>query len=294
LLGPRIPPALRVFVAALAVVDDVLSVLILAIFFPRSFEVTWLIGSAAALLALLALNRSRVYATWPYALTTVALWFTLHHAGVHGALAGVLLAGFLPTQPTPAAGPLLAQAANALAALEHAEREAKERVNEEPVWDWASRNLSAASRRLLSPADRIERALAPWSAYVVLPLFAFSATGVVLDMDLSAGGAMRVLAGVVLGLVVGKPLGITLASGVAVKSRLAVGPEGVSLWQFVGAACLCGVADTVALLLADHAALPGPTTGVAKIGCVIGSFAAAALGTAVLVVQGKAAPTTPA
>ncbi len=295
LLGEKVPPSLRVFVAALAVVDDVLSVLVLAIFFPRSFELSWLAGSVLATLVLFVLNRWRVYATWPYALVTLVLWFTLHRAGVHGALAGVLLAALLPTQPAPAPAPLLAQAATALAALEHAERELKERaktqgeignaprVDQEPVWDWASRNLSAASDRLLSPADRLERALAPWSAYVVLPLFAFSATGVRFDLDLSSGGATRVLAGVVFGLAIGKPLGISLASWLAVRSRVAVRPDGVSVRQFLGAACLCGVADTVALLLADQAGLPGATAAVAKIGCLVGSFIAAALGTVVLV-----------
>ena len=294
-LGAKIPASLRVFVAALAVVDDVLSVLILAIFFPRSFEITWLAGSVAAVLCLLVLNRWRVYATWPYAIVTIVLWFTLHHAGVHGALAGVLLAAFLPTQPAPAAGPLLAQAATALAALEHAERELKERnrdgkgegtrVDEQPIWDWASRNLSAASERLLSPADRLERVLAPWSAYVVLPLFAFSATGVKLELDLSSEGASRVLGGVVLGLVIGKPLGIAVASWLAIKSGGALAPGGVSLRQFAGAACLCGVADTVALLMADQASLPGSLASVAKIGCLVGSFVAAGLGTIVMVAR---------
>jgi NhaA family Na+:H+ antiporter len=302
LLGDKIPTGLRVFVAALAVVDDALSVLTLAVFFPRSFEPTWLAGSALAILSLLVLNRSRVYATWPYAFVTVALWLTLHSAGVHGALAGVMLAAFLPTQPAPAAAPLLAQAATALAALEHAERELQERqrtradkgealrVDQEPVWDWASRNLSAASERLMSPADRIERALAPWSAYVVLPLFAFSATGVKLGLDLSRSGAPRVLAGVVLGLVIGKPLGISLASWLAIKSGGALAPRGVSLRQFLGAACLCGVADTVALLMADQASLPGATAAVAKIGCLVGSFIAAALGTLVLVSRSRREP----
>jgi NhaA family Na+:H+ antiporter len=306
LLGEKIPPGLRVFVAALAVVDDVLSVLILAIFFPRSFDVVWLAASAVAVLCLVVLNRWRVYATWPYATVTLVLWLSLHHAGVHAALAGVLLAAFLPTQPAPAAGPLLAQAANALAALEHAEKELKERhaaggdgkgsgepprVDQEPIWDWASRNLSAASERLLSPADRLERVLAPWSAYVVLPLFAFSATGVKLELDLSSDGATRVLAGVVVGLVLGKPLGISIASWLAIRSGGALAPGGVSLRQFLGAACLCGVADTVALLMADQAELPGADGSVAKIGCLVGSFIAAGLGTFVMVAR---FPTRPA
>jgi NhaA family Na+:H+ antiporter len=305
LLGQSIPAGLRVFVAALAVVDDVLSVLILALFFPRSFEVSWLAAAALAILCLFVLNRWRVYATWPYAIVTVALWFSLHHAGVHAALAGVILAAFLPTQPAPAAAPLLAQAATALAALENAERELKERqkaksgrgetlrVDQEPVWDWASRNLSAASERLLTPADRIERVLAPWSAYVVLPLFAFSATGVKLALDWSSDGAPRILAGVVLGLVIGKPLGISLVSWMAIRSRLALAPAGVSLRQFLGAACLCGVADTVALLMADQASLPGASASVAKIGCLLGSFVAAGLGTIVLAAR-RRRPSPPA
>ena len=288
LLGNRITPGLRVFVAALAVVDDILSVLTLAIFYPRNFEITWLLASAMAILLLYVLNRWRVYAAWPYAVTAFFLGLCLHSAGVHAALAGVILAAFLPTRPAPAAGPLLAQAATALAALEHAENEAKEsgdenrRIEQEPIWDWASRNLSAASDRLLSPADRIERAVAPWSAYVILPLFAFSATGVGLNVDLTSPGAVAILLGVILGLVIGKPLGISLASLLAIKAKIARAPEDVSVRNFIGAACLCGVGDTVALLMADQAFPQGPDAAVAKIGVLIGSALAAALGAMIL------------
>jgi len=288
LLGDRVPPSLRVFVAALAVVDDILSVLTLAIFYPRGFDLTWLAVGAATVAALYALNRWRVYAIWPYIIVAAVLWIALHAGGVHGALAGVILAGFLPTRPAPAAGPLLAQAPTALAALEQAENEAGEdgegrrRIEQEPIWDWASRNLSAASERLLSPADRIERAVAPWSAYVILPLFAFSATGVDLHVDLSSPGAVPMLLGVIFGLVIGKPLGISLASGLAVKTRLALPPETVTMRQFIGAACLCGVGDTVSLLMADQAFPSGPYAAIAKIGVLIGSALAAALGAIVL------------
>ncbi|HEY4264857.1 MAG TPA: Na+/H+ antiporter NhaA [Micropepsaceae bacterium] len=287
LLGNRITPGLRVFVAALAVVDDILSVLTLAIFYPRAFEISWLFTSALTIILLYALNRWRVYAASPYVLVAVLLGISLHGAGVHAALAGVILAGFLPTRPAPETGPLLAQAATALAALEHAENEAKEsgenrRIEQEPIWDWASRNLSAASDRLLSPADRIERAVSPWSAYVILPLFAFSATGVGLNVDLAAPGALPILLGVILGLVIGKPLGISLASLLAIKTRIARAPEDVTLRNFIGAACLCGVGDTVALLMADQAFPQGPDAAVAKIGVLIGSVLAAGLGAAIL------------
>ncbi len=261
LLGPRVSPSLRVFVAALAVTDDVLSVLTLAIFYPRNFLPIWLLASGLAVAVLFAFNRWRVYSTWAYLVVTVALWLSLHAAGVHGALAGIVLAAFLPTLPAPAVAQLLAQAATALSALETAENDARRsgseavRIAEEPLWDWASRNLSAASERLLSPADRIERAVSPWSTYFILPLFAFSATGVSLHLDLSAPGAGRILVGVILGLVIGKPLGISLASLFAVRSGIARRPVDVTIWSFLGAACLCGVGDTVALLLADQAFL---------------------------------------
>ena len=298
-LGQRSPPGLRVLVAALAVVDDVLSVGTLAIFYPRSFSLPWLAASALAVALLYTLNRWRVYASWPYVVASLLLWLALHAAGVDAALTGVVVAMLLPARPSPAPAPLLAQAATALAALEHAESEAKQagrqapRLEQEPVWDWASRNLSAASARLLSPADRIELAVAPWSTYVVLPLFAFSAAGIPLSLNLAQPGTPRILAGVVLGLVVGKPLGVLVASMLAIKARVAVAPDGVTPRQFVGAAMLCGVGDTVALLMADRAFPAGTGASVAKMGVLIGSTTAALLGTLVLLGGGRGAARTP-
>jgi NhaA family Na+:H+ antiporter len=140
----------------------------------------------------------------------------------------------------------------------------------------------------MSPDERIERAVAPWSAFFILPAFAFSATGVRLTIDFSSHDAGRIVAGIVLGLVVGKPLGILCASAIATKTRLAIRPEGVTTRQFVGAACLCGIADTLALLLADRAF--GPTdAGVAKLAVFVGSAMAGVLGTIVLLPRAKSA-----
>ena len=163
-------------------------------------------------------------------------------------------------------------------------------LREGPVWEWASRNLSAATERLQSTAERVERAVAPWSSYVVLPLFAFSATGVSLAVDLSAPDAARVLAGVVLGLLIGKPLGICLAALAAVWTRIGRVPDDVTLRGFIGAACLCGIGDTVALLMADQAFPAGGDSSIAKIGVLIGSVLAAALGAAVIAVKPLGAP----
>jgi Na+:H+ antiporter, NhaA family len=283
LLGDRVPAQLRVFIAAFAVMDDIVSVVTLAIFYPHNFAAIWLLGAGLAMLAMYALNRGRVYASWPYVLIGIAVWFFLHAAGVHGALAGIVLAGFLPTRPAPNPGPLLAQAANALEALDIAQsdKEASD-ADRDTVLDWAGRNLSAASERLLSPADRVERAVAPWSTYLALPLFAFSATGVTFNADLAAPGAISIIIGVVLGLVIGKPLGIGLFSLAAVKTRIARAPKGVGIITFIGAICLCGIGDTVALLLADQAFPQGANAAIAKIAVLIGSVLAAALGAAII------------
>jgi len=241
------------------------------------------------------LNRARVYARWPYVLAAVAMWLSLHALGVDAALAGVVVALAVPARPPPAPGPLLAQAANALAALDQAEIEGRQRnrdparLETKPVWEWAARNLSAAAERLLSPAERMERAVGPWSTYVVLPLFAFSATGVSFAIHLSSPERLHILAGTVLGLVAGKPIGILVASGVAVVTGLATPLEGVTFRQFVGAACLCGVGDTLALLMADRAFSPDEAA-IAKLGVLTGSILAGLVGTAVLA-ERRASPT---
>ncbi|HLK40805.1 MAG TPA: Na+/H+ antiporter NhaA [Polyangiaceae bacterium] len=297
LLGDRVPSSLRVFVAALAVSDDVLSVLTLALFFPAAFAPVYAPAVGLSLLVLFALNRARVYARWPYVLATLATWLSLHALGVDAAIAGVLVALAIPARPAPAPGPLLAQAANALAALDEAEAEAKRakrdglHLETEPVWEWAARNLSAAADRLLSPAERIEKAVGPWSAYVVLPLFAFSAAGVRLSVRLSSPEHLRIFAGTVLGLVGGKPIGVLVASAGAVATGLATPLEGVTLRQFIGAACLCGVGDTLALLMADRALSPDEAA-LAKLGVLAGSVIAGLAGTAVLAQRGTKTLTT--
>jgi NhaA family Na+:H+ antiporter len=285
-LGDRVPIGLRAFVAALAVIDDILTIGTLAFVFPGAFTLAFLVPALGCVLSLIALNRARVYATWPYVFAAIGLWLSLHALGVDGALTGVLLAFCLPTRPAPSPASLLAQATTALSELDHAEREARRAGREshlerEPIWEWAARNLWATSERLLSPAERIERAVAPWSAFFVLPLFAFSATGIGFAIHLSSSDEQRVLAGTIAGLVIGKPLGIVLTSAIAVRSGVAARPADVSLRQFVGAACLCGVGDMLALLMADRA-FSADIAAVAKLGVLAGSIIAAVIGLIIL------------
>ncbi|HEX3843135.1 MAG TPA: Na+/H+ antiporter NhaA [Steroidobacteraceae bacterium] len=287
LFGTRASAGLKVFVATYAVADDIFSIVILALFYPHTFTPTWLLPGAGAIVAMAIFNRWRIYAIWPYLTATIGLWLSLHLAGVSGALSGIALAAFLPLRPAPKAGPLLAQAATALAELEHAEHELKRagnsgRVQQEPVWDWASRNLSAAAERLLSPAERVESAAEPWSTYLVLPLFAFTAAGVSLHADFSTPHALAVFAGTALGLALAKPVGWTLATWIAAKAGIAAPPADTSVLAFIGAGFLCGIGDPLSLLMADQAFQSGAYAAIAKIGVLAGSVLAAILGASAL------------
>jgi Na+:H+ antiporter, NhaA family len=288
LFGARASSGLKVFVAAYAVADDILSILILAIFYPHALHAAWLLVGVAAVAAMAIFNRWRIYAVWPYLAATLGLWLSLHLAGLSGALSGIALAGFLPLRPAPRPGPLLAQAATALAELEHAERELKRTADprrlleQEPVWDWASRNLSAAAERLLSPAEKVERAVEPWSTYFVLPAFAFTTAGISLAANFGVPHAPAVFAGVALGLAVGKPIGILALTWSAVKARVATLPADAGPLGFLGAALLCGIGDPFSLLMAEQAFGGDAYTSVAKIGVLAGSVLAAVLGATVL------------
>jgi Na+:H+ antiporter, NhaA family len=282
--GLRASAGLKVFVATYAIANDVTSSLVLAVFYPRTLSLEWLLGAAGAVAAMAVFARWRVYAVWPYLFATLGLWLSLHLAGVFAALSGIALAAFLPTRPAPAAGSLLAQAATALEELEHAERDlkrtgdAQQRLEHVPVLDWASRNLRAAADRLISPAERVERAAEPWSTYVVLPIFAFTASGVSLAADFGPHGAARVFIGVVLALAIGKPLGIILTAWAAAKARIALLPTDAAAIAFVGAAFLCGIADPFSFYMADQAFQTGAYSSVAKVGVLTGSGLATAFG----------------
>ena len=298
LFGSRVSSSLKVFIATYAVACDVLAVLIMVVFYPHALHVEWLAASASAVGVMVVFNRWRIYATWPYLTATLGLWLSLHLAGVSGALSGIAFAALLPRRPAPNAGPLLAQAANALAELEHAEHELRSagderrRLEEEPVWEWARRNLSAAAERLLSPAARVEQAAAPWSTYVVLPLFAFSAAGVSVVADFDLPYASRVLSGTALGLALGKPMGIILATWIAARARMGTFPADAAPMTFLGATFLCGIGDPLSFLVAEHAFPSSAYATLAKIGVLSGSVFAAVLGA--LTLSLSAAPVTAA
>ncbi len=277
MLGWRVPVELRIFLTAAAIVDDLVSILVVALFY--SGELHWpSLGAAAALTGVLVLlNRSGVYRALPYAILGVALWVCLHQGGLHATLAGVLLALLIPTRPPPNLNALMAQANTILQAEAARGPEVLHHGPSAPALE----ALNAVHDRLESPADRVLRAIEPWSSFLVLPLFALANAGVVLSVEVIQGREALMLA-IGLGLALGKPLGLVLGGALAVWTGLAVKPAAYSWRQLAGAGALAGIGFTMSLFIAGQA-FPAPQDfAAAKLAVFGASLLSALLGVALL------------
>ncbi len=276
-MGARVPVELRIFLTAAAIVDDIGAIIVVAIFYSDSLALAPLSGALAAVGMLVALNRSSVYRVWPYVLVGVALWACVHAGGLHATLAGVLLAAFIPTRPPPDYRALVAQADAILSAEASHGGEQFRHGPSTP----ALRELDAIHDRLESPADRLLRNVAPSSSYLVLPIFALANAGVVIAAEVMGGHGM-LMAAIVGGLVIGKPVGFLLASWLAVKLNLAEKPAAYSWRQLAGAGALAGIGFTMSLFIAGQAFPDAQDFAAAKIAVFAASVLSAVVGVAVL------------
>lgn len=240
LLGDRVPPGVRVFLLTLAIVDDIGAIAVIALFYTAEIDLVAL-GAAAAILAAIVVGR-RVWPVWRapvYLVAGLCLWFAMLKSGVHPTIAGVLM-GVLTAVYAP---------------------------------------RSAAGESDVSPNERFQAAIHPWTSYVVIPIFALANAGVSLSGDV-LGDALTspVFLGVVAGLVLGKAVGISVASLGAVRARVGPLPTGVDRGHVLGAATLAGIGFTVSLFVAELAFTDQALRDQAKIGVLAASVLAAALG----------------
>jgi Na+:H+ antiporter, NhaA family len=277
MLGRRVPVELRVFLTAAAIVDDLGSIIVVALFYSGRLDPGYLAGAAAIAAILVGLNRSGVYRAGPYALLGIALWACVHAGGLHATLAGVILALVIPTRPPPNLNALRAQADLILDAEMHRGPDVLHHGPSLP----ALRALDAIHDRLESPAERTLRYVEPWSSFLVLPLFALANAGVVLSADVLHERGPLVFATVV-GLLVGKPVGLMLGCLLAVWTGLAVKPDAYSWRQLAGAATLGGIGFTMSLFIAGQAFPEPGDFAAAKIAVFSASVLAALLGIAIL------------
>ena len=279
-LGSRVPYGLTMFLAALAIVDDLVAVLVIAVFYTVSVEMQAL-GLAAAIMAVLVvLNRAGVRALGPYLALGVMLWLAVLASGVHATIAGVLLALTIPVETPLDAVRFSADARALLDDFDRGET-GDARVLTSAEQQESLHALHVAARRVNPPLLRLEHALHRPVAVAVLPLFALANAGVGLS-GLGDTLVSPVAGGIELGLVVGKPAGITLASWLAVKLGLAALPADVTWLRLHGAAWLAGIGFTMALFIATLSFGESPMLETAKAGILAGSVVAGMIGWTIL------------
>ena len=264
---------LKVFLAALAIVDDMGAVLIIALFYTQAITMASLVSAATVLAALVALNVAGVRWLSPYLVVGAVLWFFIYESGVHATIAGVLLAFTIPTRTRINTLQFTQRARRLLLEFEQTETGDYLMLTSKGQQE-AIDALEHASEAVTAPLLRLQRALHGFSAFVVMPLFALSNAGVRLG---SVAGS-RVALGVALGLAIGKPLGITAAAFAAVKSGVAVRPRAVGWERLHACAWLGGIGFTMSLFIANLAFEGTPLLEPAKQGILAGSATAAVAG----------------
>jgi NhaA family Na+:H+ antiporter len=272
LAARRAPANLKPFLLTLAIVDDIGAILVLALFYSQG--VTWgaLAVAVALCIGILGLERIGVRATAVYVVLGLAVWVATFESGIHPSIAGVALGLLTPAVPFQ----------RPRAVSEEAHRVADETVDDPVPPDADAHHwlrLAWLSREAVSPLARLESTLHPWTSFVIVPLFALANAGVHLTgAGLRDAMTSRIFLGIVLGLVVGKPLGISLGSFVAVRAGIARLPAGVAWRDLVGAAAVAGIGFTVSLFVAELAFASVALVNTAKIGILSASILAGAVG----------------
>ncbi len=275
LLGNKVPPSLKVFVAALAIVDDIFGVLVIALFYTAHISyISLLLGFIGVGVSFLA-NWAGVRQPAVYAFIGVFVWFAVLQSGVHATIAGVLLAFSIPVKSSVDKASFLSRCRRVLDRFEQADPNSTEAHA-------AIHTLESQCEKVDTPLHRIEHSLQPWVSFLIMPVFAFSNAGVHVLGKIEAAVQNPVTLGVMLGLLLGKPLGIMGFAWLAYKTKLGAPPAGVEWRQIFGASWLCGIGFTMSLFIAGLALESDQIIDMAKIGTLAASLTAGVVGSLVL------------
>lgn len=291
LLGSRVHPALGIFLVALAIVDDLGSVLVIALFYTQRISTQPLLVGAVLIALSYSLNLFGVRRAWPYALIGAIVWWEFLQSGVHATIAGVLLAFTVPAHAryeTP-------HFAKRMSALLQRFSAAEDNINPLQVNHQQQELIRFMQREHVlvePPLQRIEYALHPVCVAVILPLFAFSNSGITLDFG-NVGGMLveRVTLGVFLGLVIGKQIGVTVFAWLAVRLGLAELPKGMTWVHVYGLSWITGIGFTMSLFIGELAFKPTNIVSAdlaadylaqGKVGVFLASITAGLVGTSIL------------
>ena len=282
LVGSRAPSGLRVFLLTLAIVDDIGAIVVIALFYTEQLALGWLGLAVVMIAAVVVMRRLRIKSFIPYVISAGVLWLAVFESGIHATIAGVVL-GLLtpawPFHPPEAVTGDIDQRARALRS-----RPADGRGDETEQAELSQ--IATLANDGVSPLNRLEALLHPWTSFFVLPLFALANAGVNLG-----GGALSgilsepVTLGVIAGLVVGKPLGIMVAAWLAVAAKKARLPRGVGWLEMLGVGSLAGVGFTVSIFIAGLAFTDPELVDMAKVGILAASVTSGVIGYLALVAR---------
>lgn len=284
LLGKRVPPALKLFLVTLAVVDDLGAIVVIALFYSSGISFFWLLVSALIVGLLILLNFLKVRSLSPYLLLGVVLWLCVHESGIHATISAVILAFCIPVSSKSSREKFLEILQDE--ARVFASAKASNILLDEHELH-SLHNIEESIRSVQNPLLRIEHSLHNWSKFLIMPLFAFANAGVALNGGVDFSSGSYIILGIALGLVVGKPLGILLLTFVCEKIGIASRPAGLSWGSIFGAGMLAGIGFTMSMFV-SNLAFTTPSFGeLAKISILCSSLIAGILGSLFLYLLGS-------
>lgn len=275
LLGSKVPVWAKVFLTAVAVVDDLVAVLVIAVFYTASIEMAALLVAGICVAVLLMMNRMNVHRLGLYMLVGLVLWVAVLKSGVHATIAGVVLGLTIPASRKKSMDAILEQAEAAVSLFKHALIH-KEGESRETALNYMDDVVVESE----SPLHRLEHRLHPWVAYGIIPIFAFANAGVAINGGLVADAFSSTLTwGIIVGLFVGKQVGIFLSAYLMKVLGMSTFPEKEGTWKIVyGLACLSGVGFTMSLFIAGLSFESAAFLEFSKIGIIVGSLLSGLLG----------------
>jgi NhaA family Na+:H+ antiporter len=276
LLGSRVPPVVRILLLALAIIDDIAAILVIAFFYSSGIKVAGLGFALLGIAGVLLFQRMAVRSPFAYVLPGAVIWGGMLYAGVHPTLTGVVLGLMTPVVPLAGRDSPVAAAGNAL-----------DRFRTQVGMSAASphdlvhpvQELDRARQQLIAPVLGVQAGLHPWVAYGIMPLFALANAGVSLQgLSFADPNAASVAIGIIVGLVVGKPLGIVSLTLLAAKLRLCELPAGITPRSLLVVGCLGGIGFTMAIFIANLAFTEPALLGAAKLAVLVASLVAGTVG----------------
>ena len=266
LLGSRIAPSLKLFLLALAIVDDLGAILVIAFFYSERIRLAAVVISAVLVGVVEVTRRLGVRQIPVYVVLGVVLWVVTHESGLHATLVGVILGLMAPTQPVRQRQLIDPEVLTNLSTPEDA------------------RETATVARESVSVVEWLEHLLHPWTSFVILPLFALANAGIPLSARaLSNASTSTITYGVILGLVLGKIIGVAGFSWIATKLKIGALPNGATWRDIIGLAALAGIGFTVSIFISGLAFDSPGLQNEAKIGILAASLIAAGLGTLILI-----------